>query len=460
MYIYRFRSSECLLDKHEELKNQEIYFAEPSKLNDPMEGFKNMFWKGDKIVWRNFLKNYIRTLNHVMIVGCILKDDEYEKLDDIHFSWIYDKSHLEYNKLLIQDIEDEFFSHDFIEKIPEFLANRTSPIRFDELITYLQVVTPYALQIILKMLNKHNGNEKNLNSKIYMKYVKDFFEFMDNLRNNISKNDINLEDVFKEYTIMNDEINLLTLLDSSNNGNSKKLRYIIYDFPKRFIEKIEQLIYPDWYTACFMSDYRNSSVWGNYGDNHKGVCLIFNTKEKDNKNFLTLNHSEGSTIDYELYKVKYIEKFIDIDFFKNIGTLSKKSIMEKWFSDEEGNTSECAKEIFEKDYDFSKKYWDNLISSVTSKTKDWEYENEYRLIAENFIIDNSTTDKRKYNYNFKDLEGIIFGIKTSIKDKIKIIEIIRKKCNEINRKEFKFYQARYCPEKGEIKAVKLKQNYI
>ncbi len=61
--FYRLRSLDRLLGdkwqendgKSGELAKQEIYFASPSELNDPMEGFSNIVFKGDKIVWHNFL---------------------------------------------------------------------------------------------------------------------------------------------------------------------------------------------------------------------------------------------------------------------------------------------------------------------------------------------------------------------------------------------------------------------
>ena len=55
MNVYRFRSMEYLLgDKYQELERKTIYFASPDQLNDPMEGFRDIVWSGDKIVWTNF----------------------------------------------------------------------------------------------------------------------------------------------------------------------------------------------------------------------------------------------------------------------------------------------------------------------------------------------------------------------------------------------------------------------
>ena len=47
--FYRFRSPISLLEEHQELERQTIYFARPEQLNDPMEGFRDIFWAGDHI---------------------------------------------------------------------------------------------------------------------------------------------------------------------------------------------------------------------------------------------------------------------------------------------------------------------------------------------------------------------------------------------------------------------------
>jgi hypothetical protein len=58
-YFYRYRPIKAVLDGFHELESQEIYFSTPDELNDPMEGSKDLFWRGDEIVWRNFLRHYI-----------------------------------------------------------------------------------------------------------------------------------------------------------------------------------------------------------------------------------------------------------------------------------------------------------------------------------------------------------------------------------------------------------------
>ncbi|AEA67494.1 Hypothetical protein PSEBR_m438 [Pseudomonas brassicacearum subsp. brassicacearum NFM421] len=64
-FIYRFRPVNRLLNEDGtsgELDSQYIFFASPEKLNDPLEGYKDIYFCGDKIVWRNLIKHYLRCL--------------------------------------------------------------------------------------------------------------------------------------------------------------------------------------------------------------------------------------------------------------------------------------------------------------------------------------------------------------------------------------------------------------
>ena len=93
-YLFRFRSIHALLDGHHELENQEIYFSPPEQLNDPLEGFKAIFWQGDAIVWTNLLRHYLLCLMQATYCyffhGLSPRDDRhaFEATDRVlHWSW-------------------------------------------------------------------------------------------------------------------------------------------------------------------------------------------------------------------------------------------------------------------------------------------------------------------------------------------------------------------------------------
>jgi hypothetical protein len=71
-YLYKFRPTKSLFE-FKELEEQEFYFATLKELNDPMEGYKNIFLEGDEIVWRNFLRHYL-----LCLMGTILRLESFK----------------------------------------------------------------------------------------------------------------------------------------------------------------------------------------------------------------------------------------------------------------------------------------------------------------------------------------------------------------------------------------------
>ena len=97
---------------------------------------------------------------------------------------------------------------------------------------------------------------------------------------------------------------------------------------------------------------------------------------------------------------------------------------------------------------------------ITIKTNDWEYEQECRLILEDWLNECGEDKNRTLTYDFNSLKGIIFGIKTSDEDRLKIIEIIIRKCVEHNRESFTFFQAYYSAEDGGIRKDEMEMRLL
>ena len=92
--------------------------------------------------------------------------------------------------------------------------------------------------------------------------------------------------------------------------------------------------------------------------------------------------------------------------------------------------------------------------SVLTKLKNWEKEREFRLILPDIIDLHTDKNARKLKYDFDELDGIVFGIKTPLEEKLKIIDIIEGKCKRNNRQSFGYYQAQYDESTGKIEAKK------
>jgi hypothetical protein len=74
-HLYRFRPADAILGRYNELSKQEIYFAAPEKLNDPMEGYKDVFWSGDLILWRNLIRHYLVCLIQMTYLYYVMGPD-------------------------------------------------------------------------------------------------------------------------------------------------------------------------------------------------------------------------------------------------------------------------------------------------------------------------------------------------------------------------------------------------
>ena len=131
-------------------------------------------------------------------------------------------------------------------------------------------------------------------------------------------------------------------------------------------------------------------------------------------------------------------------------------LYQHWYTDEDKNISSCADVL--KDEKWRSEYWKTFESNINTKLDGWFHEKEYRLSFCSFLFDLKNPSfevHRKLKYNFKDLEGIIFGVQTPLKEKLAIIRIISDKIKKENHKNFKFYQAYYSQKTGNIEAEEL-----
>lgn len=471
--MYRFRPIENLLEKYNELENQEIYFASPEELNDPIEGFRDIYWKGDSIIWKNLLKQYLRCLEHIFSLVLILGEDKklYWKDIPIHINSL--KFPTKEYKAIFDEILNVFFKSKFFKNLPNDLAKRTNPVRRDELLSYFKLVHPFAIETISEVYRNYQLLPKQTKRKDHLDEFKKILERAGSivlLTNKLEKEPSvkdkkNIAEIFFSITNMvGSEVQLINQYENSEIELNSNRYFLLSDFPEQFLQSLESMIYPNWFSASFMSECTNSSVWGHYGQNHKGVCLIFEADKKGDIESLELDtengYSSGSgatkaMVPHKFHKIRYENKHVEIDFFKSLARAPKYQLMAQWYTDEFGNKSICGEHLDNNIDEWRNAYWEKFIDSLIVKLDDWKYENEYRLIINDNFIDFNSIEKRKLKYDFSSLKGIIFGIKTSNADKIKILRIIEKKCKENSRKEFEFYQAYYSKENGKIETKRL-----
>ena len=469
-YIYRFRSARSLLENYQELEKQSIYFAKLEELNDPMEGFKDIFWSGDDIVWSNLFRHYVRCMTHAFFFLSMAQEEH-------QLSWglipVLDPSSegLEDEvKVLFNEALSEVLSHPELDECVQRIAGRSSAVRRNELEFYLRNVHELAISCVAKVLARRKVHppfagvdEAIANAKKKLAKMAESVHLVNQMEEEHSSGEHASERLFAS---LNEAMKQVALIDKYNgifDASKRNSNFVLLSFPEGYVRNIERLVYPEWYTACFTKDFHNSAVWGTYGDSHQGVCLKFRVKKEGEWSGLTLNRVCGwssvvgatkGDVPHPLLPVEYQSTFVAIDFFRSLGGLSVPVINRDWHRSPDGRVSICD---FGGDFSEEKRseFWKAFMASATTKLKDWEYEQEYRLVLHGNVLDFSEKESRVATYDFSDLEGIIFGMNTTDADKLAIMKIIDEKCQSHQLQDFKFYQAYYEHATGRIEATEL-----
>ena len=172
------------------------------------------------------------------------------------------------------------------------------------------------------------------------------------------------------------EFSLYDSISIDENDNHRNLNYIEQANVIKFKDSINE-----YGIVCYTSEFSNTLLWAHYGDNHKGMCLVFDVVNED-----------------KLYKVNYQERFPEINLT------------------DDANTHEEIKTI------------------VTTKSIDWKYENEYRQV---FIMKNML-----YKYP-GELVEIIFGCRTPYEDIKMVSNIAVSKNKNVKISKMHMDKARY-----------------
>ena len=451
--IYRFRTAKQILGQNQELEKQTVYFASPEELNDPMERYREFVWQGDSIIWTNLFKHYINCVSSAWQL--FNSHPAPYPLEPMTVPWMASTQQSMPNATANQlnEICDEVFALGKLSEFSSMLANSG------------RIVSQFELHIYLEFLHFNMGTtlfEVFGNTEIVRRppdskptYLHDIFNFeqiADVVQNTVEKEmTIDIDQNFGQNVAKR----VIHKLSQSMNEQSLqfKLRFeqmspgaqfLNSDFAKSYVLHLGQLAYPDWYAACFSRDYQNSSMWGHYADHHKGICLIFETRKQDDKEVLELDSDDDTQFSASFFPVVYRSKLKDVNFFQSLGRLSVEDLEREWYSDSADNYSACYIGVGTEDWHSN--YWDNFYSDITTKSCDWKYEKESRLIRNNMMKEPNRTCR----YNFDVLKGIIFGIATPESVKFKIRDIIAEKCKEHQRDKFSFFQTFYDSEEGKF----------
>lgn len=360
---------------------------------------------------------------------------------------------------LQEKILERFLSEDSVRLCIDLLASASHPIRRNELFAYLHSIHLFAFSCICDEYDSRGtpilipDALPRLRKCAIMalaqavKQMSHVWRNVDKLGENIGRK---LDAFYSSFGFLASQMRLIHQYGGSIDSSLQNRNFVLLRFSEQYVEELQKLVFPPWYTACFIDDCQDASVWGHYGDGHKGVCLKFRAKSNGNTPVINLNG-----VGHPFHKINYTNDYITVEFFKKIGRLSAAALRKHWYCDRNGNKSPIGNEVLSSVEEWRAGYWEDFFRSANSKLPAWSYEREYRLILTDELFDLSAAENRKKRYDFADLEGIIFGMRTPETEKLEIIRIVDQKCAAVGRTDFKFYQASYLPQSGKIEPVEM-----
>lgn len=458
MRLYRYRNID---NAFKELEKGTFYFANYKELNDPIEGYIRLYWQGDKYAWEGLFKNYICSLYNSIQYYLVcdernyLDSKQYCENDLNNIVRILDVSrfnNLSFGKIL-QNLYEKFLNNEFIQKVVNFFSDNKK-IYSKQIKLLFLFIHNIALNICLEELNKYLNFELLALKFFLEKTCPKICDLIDLEQLNI---------IYKDYKHCLNFVNLFCENETERNKlfssyfndlNKEKIRNIHYnlvfcEYPDIYIEQLKDIIYPDGHVVCFSTNPNNSSMWGNYTNNHKGICFIYETKNIDNKEVIPVEYFK-----IDIKPVKYENNLIERNFFLSLGRLTLPQI-NTWLSGINPNElSDLLHDYLSigegkiEENKWKNEYWKNFEEIFFRKMIDWKYESEYRMLMPDSLHELKDKTKRVKQYDKECLKGIIFGIRTNIEDKMNLIEKIRNLGKNI--KEFEFYQASYDEEDKKI----------
>lgn len=460
MRLYHYRSVENGLL---EIKNKTFHFSDKEELNDPIEGYLQIYWQGDKPAWEGLFRNYIASLFR-SILNYLLAAPYDIICNSATIPSVEQFYEVPLGKML-DNLGDTFIASNSLNKLIDYLSENDICCSANFLKVILQLVHETAYAICVDKIEKEQlssdpmpkpeknlllGNlakkfPKNLWSKIAEQEKEQLIKFVEFL---VSP----FEDYSELQMIYNEEKNSV---DFTQRQIWIKLRT---DFPDLYIRQMQEILYPKEYVVCFSGNGTNSVMWGNYAESHKGVCLIYQTKTKNEREYISVksnptysNHDrEFDFRDCSVKKIEYGNTLPKRNFFCSLGRLTRNQIL-SWLMPDRKNAS-----IYLENYDseeWRQQYWEDFDKKYHSKMQTWAYEEEYRISISDWIYSYSSGN-RNIQYDPNALVGVIFGIKTSIQSKKKILEALKQSGKDLNALEI--YQAQY---NDETQSIILRKKY-
>lgn len=440
MKLYRYRSIDSALL---ELDNGSFYFAAPTELNDPIEGYLKIFWQGDAPAWQGLLKNFVCSLFYGLQTYLLLSGKFYPAAQENFLNNLQ-------NKILLSDIRqfdrsplsriftelgENFWESPGVQTIVDFYGNGAIKCYGRELEFVLRTVTDEACHLCV-------GKCKDL-GLILNDFDENFFDAayeisFDELKHVTAAERKRRIDEIENLNCDLMESGLLALkLNHVRSTNAEfalkqRLLWLRFIFPRMYVDQLKEMMYPNGYVVCFSDTPTNSAMWGNYADNHRGICFVYGTETVDGRELI---HFAAKSL--EVKPIKYTAQIITRNFFDTLRHL-KFIRADDWLTGK-GGVKSCKLEHSDAgnyDGDYHEKFY--------RKLNDWRHEREHRILLSDRFYRYGDKFARKLRYNPNALTGIIFGLRTTLDDKLKLIQKLDRLGKSVGN--FEFFQAEFDDE--------------
>ena len=460
--LYQFRSVEQLLgDNFAELERQTIFFAAPEDLNDPMEGLQDVIWTGDQDAWQSVFMNYADFLhwhfqNAVTSGKALLSGPQ-----SLPYApqWQHDLP--PQTRALSQLVWAAAKENGRMRHLVSRLAHTGRRVRQLELLLYIREFHPYCLEAIRRVY-VHCGIIREEDWPYDLRHHKNSptpVEVLDQANETADPE-------LRAY-LVGIAVNELSLVGQAKMSIPLDRPYSMVRIPSLYVEYLGRIARPNWYAACFTRNFNNASMWGHYGGGHRGACLIFLAEETPTGAALPLKETDGSGPAnketafrlFPSYQIRYGDRPSEVDFFGSMEGSPPQHIRESWlrggFRDISGRGDSLV--IQEHGENQAGRELETLFQDATFKTRDWEYEQECRLILRHPDGEPLDPSRRTLTFDFMSLKGIAFGIEMPHEYKARIREIVNRKLMEHNRTWFEYHESYYSPMHGDIRAAQFSQ---
>ena len=444
MRLYRYRPIQSAIA---ELEDGSFYFADRRELNDPIEGYVKIFFQGDKPAWQGLLKNFVCSLFYALQTRLLMTrnfgNSEKNFLTELRSRVVpinlqrFDRSPL---SRIFAELSEKFLREGEVQRLVEFYGDAQIKCCGKEPEFVLRAVTDDACRLCVQKCKSlgliADDFDENFFDVAYELSFEELKNFSDAERRRYVDEVENLNCDAMEAGLMSLKLNPRNLRDSSRELKQYLLRLKIF-FPRLYVEQLKEMTYPDGYVVCFSSTPTDSAMWGNYADNHRGVCFVYETETFDGHECINF-----AARPFEVEPIKYDARTIERNFFAALRHLNFLRA-EDWLTGADGVKSCKLDEQSAED-----EHYDVYREKFYRKLPAWRHEQEYRIFLPDKFHCYEEKFSRRIKYDLHALKGIIFGLLTPLDDKIEVIQRLVRLKKSI--RDFEFFQAEFNDETQNI----------